>query len=224
MSLLDDYVAGLSGALRGPRRVKADLVAEARDGLVDATEAYQRDGLPAERAQRRAVTEFGSYADVVPGYQAELAVAQGRRTTLLFAVALVALRYLTPLMWHSRWTGGGAGAAGYQWLAACFDYLTLAGAVVALLAWLALGWGSRFVPDGARLTRLVGRGALGFLALHGLSGAAIYLWSLAQWPDFVRWPLLWAGIVLANAAFCVATVYAWRCVAVTRTARYALAR
>ncbi len=222
--MVDDYVAGLAGVLRGPRRVRADLVAEARDSLVDASEAYQADGCPVELAQRRAVAEFGSHAEVLPGYQAELAVAQARRTTLLFAVALVALRYLTPLMWaDSPFARAELGSAGYQLAAAGFDYLAQAGAVAALIGWLLLGWGSRYVPDGARVVRAVGRAALGFLALHGLCGLTIYLWSLLRWPGFAHWPPLWFGLVLTNVAFACAVAGAWRCVALSRAARPPLA-
>jgi hypothetical protein len=220
VTIVDDYVAGLAGALRGPRRARADLVAEARDSLLDAAEAYQRGGLHEAEAQRRAVAEFGGYAEVVPGYQAELAVAQGRRTTLWLAGGLVALRLLVPLMWRGPLSRDGA--SGYLWLAAGFDYLALVGAVAALVAWLALGWGSRYVPDGARLTRIFGGSALAFLALHGLSGAAM-LWGLARWSDLLSWPLAWAGLVVTNAMFCWVAVGAWRCVAVSRATRITLA-
>jgi hypothetical protein len=220
VSVLDDYVAGLAGALRGPRRLRGDLVAEARDSLVDATEAYQADGCPQEVAQRRAVDEFGSYAQVLPGYQAELAVAQARRTTLMFAVALVGLRCLTPLLWH----GGPAASSGFLLVADGFDYLALAGAVAALAARLLLGWGSRYAPDGARVVRAVGRGALAFLALHGLVGLTIYLWGVVRWPGFLDSPPVWAGLVLTNAAFACAVFGAWRCLTLSRAPRLALAR
>jgi hypothetical protein len=220
VSVLDDYVAGLAGALRGPRRLRGDLVAEARDSLVDATEAYQADGCAQEAAQQRAVAEFGSYAQVLPGYQAELAVAQARRTTLMFAVALVALRCLTPLLWH----GGPGASSGFLLVAEGFDYLALAGAVAALAARLLLGWGSRYAPDGARVVRAVGRGALAFLALHGLVGLTIYLWGLARWPGFLHSPPVWAGLVLTNAAFAFAVFGAWRCLTLSRAPRLALAR
>ena len=218
--MLDDYVAGLAGALRGPRRLRGDLVAEARDSLVDATEAYAADGCPQDVAQRRAVDEFGSYAQVLPGYQAELAVAQARRTTLMFAVALVALRCLTPVLWH----GGPSANSGFLLVADGFDYLALAGAVAALAARLLLGWGSRYAPDGARVVRAVGRGALGFLALHGLVGLTIYLWGLASWPGFLHSVPVWAGLVLTNAAFACAVAGAWRCLDLSRAPRLTLAR
>jgi len=222
VSVVDDYVAGLDGALRGPRRVKADLVAEARHSLADATDAFKREGLSGDRAARRAVAEFGSYAEVVPGYQAELAVAQGRRTALLFGTALVALRYLTPLIWAGTpWTRTTSATSGYLLVATGFDYLALVGAAGAAVAWLLLGWGSRYLPDSAGVVRVVGRAAMVFLGLHGVVGLTIYTWSLSRWPAFLHWPPMWAGIVITNTMFVCAIVCAWRCVALSRTPRLA---
>jgi hypothetical protein len=213
---VDRYVAGLGAALRGPRRVKADLLAEARDSLVDAAEAYRAGGASEREAARRAVAEFGGLSEIVPAYQAELAVAQGRRTALLIALALPLLRLLTPLIWwRSRWSGAPVGS-GYLRLAQSFDDLTLLGCLLAALALLGYGWGSRYIRDGAALTRVLGRGALAFLAVHGLAGGAVYLWRLAQWPGALGWPPLWAGIALMWLAFGYAALCAWRCLATSR--------
>jgi hypothetical protein len=215
---MDRYLAGLGAALRGPRQIKADLLAEARHSLLDAAEAYQGMGLSPEQARRRAVAEFGSLADIVPDYQAELAVAQGRRTALLIALALPLLYLLSPLLWwHSPWSGQGQTTSDYFRLANGFDYLSLGGAFLAGLVWLGFGWGSRYVRNGMALTRLLGRGALGFLAIHGVAGGAIYLWSVAQWPSALRWPPMWAGAAVMWLTFGYAAVCAWRCLATSRT-------
>ncbi len=214
---IDRYVAGLAGALRGPRKVRADLVAEARDSLTDAAEAFREAGLDEHAAQARAVREFGTYAEVVPGYQAELAVAQGRRTALLIALALPTVQQLAPLMWwHSPYTSHVTASPYYYRLAEGFDYLALGGGLVAALAVIAFGWGSRYLRDGVGLTPVVGRGALAFLAVHGLAGALLYAWSLSQWPGFSHWPPMWIGGVLLWASFLYAGVCAWRCLATAR--------
>ena len=219
---IDGYVAGLSERLRGPRRVRADLVAEARDGLVDAAEAYQEAGLTPPDAQRRAVTEFGSYPAVVPHYQAELAVAQGRRTVLLIAVALPVLVLVAPLMWwRSPWSGHVQLPVGYARLTAGFDGLSLAGAALAVLVLVGYGWGSRFIRDGVWLTEAVGWCGLTFLLVHGVSGLAIYLWSVHQWPEMLFWPPAWTGAALMGLAFDYAALSVWRCLAVSRAQRAA---
>jgi hypothetical protein len=97
---IDAYVAWLSAALRGPRRVREDLVFEARDSLVDATEAYQADGLDPADAERRAVRDFGEIGEIAAGYRPELALAQARRTAVLLSVVLL----LQPIIWaEGRW-------------------------------------------------------------------------------------------------------------------------
>jgi hypothetical protein len=222
---IDGYVSGLASALRGPRRVRDDLVAEARDSLTDAAEAYQDAGMSTPAAQRRAVDEFGSYQEIVPDYQAELAVAQGRRTALLIALALPVLYLLAPLMWrHNTWVGTHPMSAGYLRLAYGFDYLSLAGSLLAAAVLLGFGWGSRYVRDGVRLTQGLGYGALTFLVVHGIAGTAVYLWSVTQWPAAVRWPPLWAAGVAMWLAYHYAAVCAWRCLATSRAQRTALSR
>ena len=97
--LIDEYVTGLSRRLTGPRRAKADLLTEARHGLVDAAEAHASAGLPSAEASARAVSDFGGYREILAGYQAELAAAQGRRTALLVTIAMPAAMMLSRLMW-----------------------------------------------------------------------------------------------------------------------------
>jgi hypothetical protein len=219
---IDGLVAGLNERLRGPRRVRADLVAEARHSLVDAAEAYRHAGLTPAEARRRAVAEFGGYPEVVPAYQAELAVAQGRRTVLLIAVALPLLVVVAPLMWwRSPWSGHVQLPTGYARLTAGFNVLSVAGAVLALLVLVGYGWGSRYVRDGVWLTEAVGWCGLAFLLVHGVVGVTIYLWSLRQWPQMWVWPPVWAGAVTMGVAFNYAALCVWRCLAVSRAQRAA---
>src|SRR2546430_17227741 len=102
VSEVDRYVAGLGAALRGPRRLKLDLLAEAHDSLVDATEAYRALGDDDAAAQRRAGTEVGGLAGIVPGYQAEVAGGQGRGTALPVVLAVSFVHLLPPPIWGAR--------------------------------------------------------------------------------------------------------------------------
>lgn len=214
---IEGYVAGLEAALRGPGRLRADLVAEARHSLIDATEAHQERGLPAGDAARRAIAEFGAYREVVPGYQAELAVAQGRRTALLIALALPALTAAAPLMWwHSPWSVGAVASPRYLQLSQAFDCLSITGGLLAALVLFGFGPGSRFIRDGMRLTRALGRGTLGFLTVHGLAGLAVCLWSVALWPTALQWPPMWAAAVVMPVGFGYAALCGWRCLATSR--------
>ncbi len=68
----DDYVTRLSHALRGPRRPKRDLLAEARDGLLDAGARPGTRRARAAGAEQAAVREFGAVAEIVDDFQREL--------------------------------------------------------------------------------------------------------------------------------------------------------
>jgi hypothetical protein len=201
--LIDEYVAGLSRRLIGPRRVKADLLAEARDGLVDAAEAYADAGLPASEAARRALADFGGYRQVAADYQAELAAAQGRRTALLVAVVMPAVMLASRLMWtESAWPASGPPPASrYLMVALVFDVLQVTAAIMAALTLLGYGWGSRFlpaarVPAAVLLTRLMGVGVLFFVLAGLVIGFVIHAWSVRMWPASAGWPPMLAGTAL----------------------------
>ena len=198
--LIDEYVAGLSRRLTGPRLAKADLLAEARDGLTDAAEAYEEAGLPVSEAAARAVSDFGSYRQVVPGYQTELAVAQGRFTAVLLMVAMPVGMGLSQLM-LSRSASGPAPDSGYLLVAHAYQVLQLTALIMAALTLLGYGRGSRYlpaeqVPAAVLLTRLMGIGVLFFVTAQVGTGIIVYAWSLRTWPDAAYWPPMLAGAAL----------------------------
>ncbi|MGW1344841.1 permease prefix domain 1-containing protein [Kribbella sp. NPDC002412] len=136
-STVDEYLTGLSRALPGPRRRKADLLAEARDHLTDATEAFEADGLDRHSAEREAVADFGDLDEVVPGYRAELAVSQSRRT----AVMLFGVLILQPIVWQEgiwSWNRDPVQESALndflQTLVRSIGMVTIAGAVLAVIA------------------------------------------------------------------------------------------
>jgi len=217
LAVIERYVDGLARALRGPRRLRADLVAEARHSLLDAADAHLDAGMRPLDAVRRAVEEFGTYAEIVPGYQAELAVAQGRRTALWMCTALPVMHLLAPLMWwQGPWVNGKDPISGYWTLTTNFDLLSLFASLVAMVLLVGFGWGSRFVGDGVRYARAVGIGVLVFLVVHGAAGAAVLAISVHQWPEVATWPPILIGIPLNIMAFGYAAVTAGRCVQVCR--------
>ncbi|GAA3446121.1 permease prefix domain 1-containing protein [Planomonospora venezuelensis] len=154
--VIDDYVTGLSRALRGPRGAKLDLVAEARDSLLDAAEAMEHDGLDRAEAERAAVEEFGTIAEIAPGYQEELSASAGRRLAVLLFLAVP----LTALMWTLIWklfpmdpVSYAAKPAWFVPVARAVDVLQLGLGVMGALALFALGRGRRRM----RRPRLVSR-------------------------------------------------------------------
>jgi hypothetical protein len=110
VTVIDSYVRELDQRLHGPRRRKADMIVEVRDGLRDAADAARAEApelSPAE-AERQAVEEFGAVPAIAPAFQSELAVAHAWRTGWVFAVALPLVMTVTSLMWRA---GGGFAVA-----------------------------------------------------------------------------------------------------------------
>ncbi|MGW6197564.1 permease prefix domain 1-containing protein [Kribbella sp. NPDC055110] len=151
---IDEYLAALRKELWGPRRRKADLLAEARDHLTDATEAFEADGLDRYDAEKHAVAEFGTLEEVAPGYRADLAVSQSRRTAVLLFAALM----IQPIVWREgvwSWNSGPDDPNPLndvlQALVRNVGTVAIAGAVLAVLA---AGIGLRYPFVRAHVTRV----------------------------------------------------------------------
>jgi hypothetical protein len=146
VGVIDTYVAELADALRGPRGAKADLIAETCDSLVDATAAYEHRGLDREAAEHQAVKEFGGVAEIAPGYQTELGLAQGQRT----ASWIVCVLAPQSLVWEhvggwvlGRWSWDPE--PGYALVNSLLPWLGVTAITGSLLAGLACGIGVRYL-------------------------------------------------------------------------------
>ncbi|WBB81486.1 permease prefix domain 1-containing protein [Micromonospora sp. WMMD882] len=199
MNMIEAYVAELGGALRGPRASKADLLAEARDGLIDAADAYEDAGLDRPDAERRAVAEFGAVPDIVPDYQTELGLAQGRRTALLIFFVLAA----QPVLWRAtRRLAGGAGfdSPGYLLVEDVVSWMGAATVCAAILVVAAAGYGVRYLGARRRLARVTGVFALTVCVVFSVLGVLLTaltpnaLMSVAGLPS----ALVFLGIPLAG--------------------------
>ncbi|WP_283133266.1 permease prefix domain 1-containing protein [Rhizohabitans arisaemae] len=155
---IDDYVDLLDRTLKGTGRARRDLLAEVRDSLEDAAEAYRAKGFDRDRAERHAIEDFGRLDEVAPGLQEELAVGQGRRTAALLFLALPA----TVLMWAL--IGQNFSPAGPQptppwWftpVARFVDGAQLLVGVFGAMGMYAFGRGLRRIRRTRRITRAIG--------------------------------------------------------------------
>jgi hypothetical protein len=97
---VEGYLAEVAGRLPGPGRAHGGIVAELRSGLLDAMDAYQSAGLPADQAVQAAIREFGDPGRVAASFRAEIAAAQARRVvvTLLVTGPLVGLLWIAAAM------------------------------------------------------------------------------------------------------------------------------
>lgn len=196
--LVEERLRELAGRLRGPARLKADLLTEARHSLLDAVEAYRDGGLPRAEAERRAVAEFGSPAQLAPGYQAELAAGALRRLAVRALAVAVVLMACGDLTWRgSSWSDGPRPPEGYRLLSASLNgiwglvaALALAGLLLGILA---ARYRSSRLPQ---LGRAVGYGLTGGLLGGALAGSALFGWSISLWKAALSWPPMIIGAVL----------------------------
>jgi hypothetical protein len=79
---VEGYLAALDGRLTGPRRVRAAVLAELEDGLLEAVEARTAAGLAETAARAAALAEFGEPATVAAAFQPGLAARQARATVM----------------------------------------------------------------------------------------------------------------------------------------------
>ncbi|WP_143049732.1 permease prefix domain 1-containing protein [Asanoa ishikariensis] len=187
MTAIDSYVRELDRRLHGPRRRKADMIVEVRDGLRDAADAVRAGspGVSPAEAERQAVEEFGPVPDLAPEFQTELAVTQAWRTAWVFAVALPLVMTVTTLMWRGGGSGVEPGAA-YLDLARATDLFLIVASVSFAVALLALHVLARRAASPVGLVRTVGVAALctvlammvsGLFLTMGAPGGGISLWG-----------------------------------------------
>lgn len=217
-SLIDTYLTELAGALRGPRRAKADLLAEARDSLIDATEAYEAGGVDRGTAERQAVRDFGAVSEIAPGYQAELGLSQGKRTILLILFVFAA----QPFIWGYafRWatnTSNEDTRTGVQLADDLVENLGGVTMLVALLGVLAYWLGMRSRAVRTRLTRITGFFAL--LVVAVFSVFALILTLFGTWPTATQLVinLVWTAAFIMLPMSMIA-VSARRCLAMASRA------
>ncbi|AGM03627.1 permease prefix domain 1-containing protein [Amycolatopsis keratiniphila] len=110
MNAIEAYIGDLDARLRGSAGAKADLLTEARDGLVDAAEAYREGGVDEAEAERRAVADFGPVAVIARDYQAELALRGdiGTLWKVIVGVPLIQVTWELARIWtYGDWSRSG---------------------------------------------------------------------------------------------------------------------
>jgi hypothetical protein len=176
---VDAHVRDLGARLRGPARLRRSLLSEVRGGLLDATDAARASGLDPVAAQRCAVTDFGSPAELAPAFQSELLAAQARRSALLLATAFPGLMLGWELLWAAGVEWGGAPSPTVAVLARGQDLLSAAVGLAAAMAFLVLIRGARRDGDPVPIARAIG--VVGGAAA-GLSAAVTVVMNVAAQP------------------------------------------
>jgi hypothetical protein len=215
----DDVLGTLERSLRGPRRARADMIREVRDGLEDAAAAYRESGLDGREARRRAHADFGDPRDVAAGLQVELTARYGRRTAAGMALAFPAL----VLLWDSLWvvdTKAPRLSPVSAWLSRAIDALSLTCAVTCGVAVLLLWLGARRGVRVDVVTR--GVGLLSLCALVGISASSVLMNVLSAGHKWIFGERLVQGVLLTTVLVAVwMAVSAHRCLLLGRFARTA---
>ncbi|MFJ4097889.1 permease prefix domain 1-containing protein [Amycolatopsis japonica] len=110
MSTIEAYIGDLDKRLRGSAGAKADLLTEARDGLIDAAEAYREGGVSEAEAERRAVADFGPAPVIARDYQAELALRGdiGTLWKVIVGIPLIQVGWELARIWtYGDWSRSG---------------------------------------------------------------------------------------------------------------------
>jgi hypothetical protein len=160
--VIDTYLREVGAALPGPARARRDILAELRDGLLDAADAHCGAGLPEGAAAAAAITEFGDPRVVAAAFRPGLTMRHARRVALtlvtsgpliglLWAVAAAASRMAIRHAPPWQWAGAPPGSA------AAF-LLVLAAVLVAIWAGLftvaATGSLTRWFPESPGLVTI----------------------------------------------------------------------
>lgn len=157
--IIEDYLTELDRRLAGDAQHKADLLAEARDGLHDAADAYREGGWSDEDAQRRAVTEFGPADLLARDYQAELGMFSGVRTLwkLVIGVPLMQASWdYARILTFGAWTQLSTPSPGWYRVVTHLSHgAVFVVPVVGLIALLCTRWLSRRF-EGVRIARICG--------------------------------------------------------------------
>lgn len=164
-------------------------MAEARDGLIDATEALQATGLDRYDAELRAVEEFGELNEVVPGYRAELGFVQGRRSATLLTLVMLA----QPIIWREdAWIWNQDHGAGSTEVF-LNQFIEFAGALSILggvLAVIACGVGVRIPAVRVRAARAAAVFTLASCAVIGATSVGLSLSTPATGLGALFWVFL----------------------------------
>lgn len=174
------YLAEIADGLPGPRRRRAGILDELRDGLEQAIAEHTTAGLPPDRAVTAAIERFGSPAAIAGAFAPELATGYARRTLAWFIATgpLVGIWWLVLLRPHA-WRTGPAGL-----LAAIPVIPLVAVAVVAAGATLATtGRLIRWIPEAGPRQAVTATMAVAALAVTGDTAViGVWAWSAAAVP------------------------------------------
>jgi hypothetical protein len=172
---VDGYLGELARLMRGPRRRRARILAELRDGLDQAIAEHTTDGRTQDQAVDSAIDHFGTPQAVADAFTGELVTAYGRHTIAWYIATgpLVGIWWLLLLQPHP-WR------AGLVALLTAIPVLPLIAVAIATAAgtFATTGRLIRWLPEASPYRALTATIAIAALALAGdLTVITFYLRS-----------------------------------------------
>jgi hypothetical protein len=162
-AVIDGYLAELTRRLPANAPLAADVLAELREDLLEATAKLADGSLDNASAARTATVQFGGVDDLVVAFEPELAVRQARRIgmTLLATGPLVGTTWVAALFLTASPLAGV-----WRWLPLAVLPLLLLGGPATVLTVITTGRLTRWLRPQARLTN-------GAVAVAGLTAGTL---------------------------------------------------
>ena len=172
---VDAYVGELARLLRGPRRRRARILAELRDGLDEAIADQKTDGRTEDQAVESAIDHFGTPQAVADAFAGKLVTAYGRHIIAWYIATgpLVGIWWLLLLQPHP-WR------AGLVALLTAIPVLPLIAVAIATAAgtFATTGRLIRWLPEASPYRALTATTAIAAIALAGdLTVITLYMRS-----------------------------------------------
>ncbi len=219
---IDSLVSAIGARLPGPAGAREDILAELRDGLLEAAEANKRKGLSHDEALQLALRQFGDAPTIAASFWPEMAAARARRMVfVLFATGPIVVA-----LWASAARSRGSGSE-----SGLFDS-GQAHLAAALLMLAAVGCGVWTIVGTSRVTRwphigphimLLGAAATGGIAIIAdLAVLSMLAIPLASFPGPIHQLALGAAVVATGTRLVFTSRASWSCLEMRTTAGTAL--
>jgi hypothetical protein len=215
---IEGLISAVAVRLPGPSRPRAQILAELRDGLLEAAEASERSGLERPEAVRLALDQFGDARTLAASFWPELAAARARR----LVIALLATAPIVAALWVS------AARSRMPATGRLFDG-SLTHAAAALLVGGVIACGVATIAATGRMTRwlwaaprtpLFGAAATGILAVTAdLASLSLLSVPLASYSGSLHQLTLGAAILASATRLTLASRASWACVMMQPTGR-----
>jgi hypothetical protein len=208
---IDNLLAAIGARIPGPAGPREDILAELRDGILEAAEAHTRKGFGHGEAVQLALRQFGDARTVAESFWAEMAAARARRVVLaLFATGpIVAALWASAARTRGPVAESGLFDGGQAHLAAAL----LVVAAIGCGTWTILATGGiRRGPQIAPHMLLLGAAATGGIAVVAdLAVLSMLGLPLASFPGPIHQLALGAAVLATGTRLVLASRASWSC-------------